>query len=56
MFFNKFGRPSKDEVKKELNKVYPDPIVLYFNPTPKDPTLPLMFAGVEDEPRRNPTR
>ena len=56
MFFNKFGRPSKDEVKKELNKVYPDPIVLYFNPTPKDPTLPLMFAGVEDESRRNPTR
>ena len=56
MFFNKFGRPSKDEVKKELNKVYPNPVVLYFNPTPKDPTLPLMFAGVEDEPRRNPTR
>ena len=56
MFFNKFGRPSKDEVKAELNKVYPNPVVLYFNPTQKDPTLPLLFAGVENEPRRNNTR
>ena len=53
MFFNKFGRPSKDEVRNELNKVYPGPIILYFNPSPKDPTLPFMFAGVQDEPRRN---
>ena len=56
MVFNKFGRPSKDEVKAELNKVYPNPVVLYFNPTQKDPTLPLLFAGVENEPRRNSTR
>ena len=53
MFFNKFGRPAKDEVVKELNKIYPNPIVLYYNPTPKDPTLPLLFAGEPNESRRN---
>ena len=51
MFFNKFGRPSKDEVKKELNKVYPNPFVLYYNLSAKEPTLPLLFAGGEYESR-----
>ena len=59
MFFNKFSRPSREEVRQELNKVYPGPIVLYYNPSKKEPTLPLMFAGEagadanEPRPRRN---
>ena len=51
MFFPKFSRPSKDEVKAEIHKVYPNAMVLYYNPTFKDPTLPLLFAGEKDEPR-----
>ena len=55
MFFNKFSRPSREEVRQELNKVYPGPIVLYYNPSKKEPTLPLMFAadagGDANEPR-----
>ena len=45
MFFNKFSRPTREEVRAELNKVYPGPIVLYYNPVKREPTLPLMFAG-----------
>ena len=45
MFFSKFSRPTREEVRKELNKVYPGPIVLYYNPSKKEPTLPYMFAG-----------
>ena len=45
MFFNKFSRPTREEVRAELSKVYPGPIVLYYNPSPKEPTLPYMFAG-----------
>ena len=55
MFFNKFSRPSREEVRQELNKVYPGPIVLYYNPVKREPTLPLMFAadagGDANEPR-----
>ncbi len=59
MFFNKFSRPTREEVRTELNKVYPGPIVLYYNPAKKEPTLPYMFAGDaggdanEPRPRRN---
>ena len=59
MFFNKFSRPTREEVRQELNKVYPGPIVLYYNPVKREPTLPLMFAGDsggdanEPRPRRN---
>lgn len=45
MFFNKFSRPTREEVRQELNKIYPGPIVLYYNPSKKEPTLPFMFAG-----------
>ena len=52
MFFDKFSRPTREEVRAELNKVYPGPIVLYYNPSKKEPTLPFMFAGdVGNEPR-----
>ena len=53
MFFPSFGRPSKDEVLREIRKVYPNAIVLYFNPVLRDPTLPLLFAGGENESGRN---
>jgi hypothetical protein len=56
MFFDKFSRPTREEVRAELNKVYPGPIVLYYNPSKKEPTLPFMFAGDagnESGPRRN---
>ena len=59
MFFSKFSRPTREEVRAELNKVYPGPIVLYYNPATKEPTLPYMFAGDaggnanEPGPRRN---
>ena len=51
MFFNKFGRPSREEIRQELNKVYPNPFVLYYNIAKKEPTLPLLFAGGENESR-----
>ena len=52
MFFDKFSRPTREEVRTELNKVYPGPIVLYYNPAKKEPTLPFMFAGdAGNEPR-----
>lgn len=55
MFFPNFIRPSKDEVVKEIRKVYPNAIVLTFNPVFRDPTLPLLFAGGKNEPRRYQT-
>ena len=55
MFFPNFVRPSKDEVVKEIRKVYPNAIVLTFNPVFRDPTLPLLFAGGKNEPRRYQT-
>ena len=45
MFFSKFSRPTNSEVVAEIQKIYPGGIVLYFNPVPRDPTKPLMFAG-----------
>jgi hypothetical protein len=45
MFFPKFTRPTKEEVVREVRKVYPNCVVLYFSPSYKDPTKPLLFAG-----------
>ena len=45
MFFPQFTRPSKQKVTYEIRKIYPDAIVLTFNPSPKDPTKPLLFTG-----------
>ena len=49
MFFASFNKPSKSEVVKEIRKVYPNAIVLYYNPVMRDPTLPLLFAGEPNE-------
>ena len=51
MFFPQFTRPSKQQVTYELRKIYPDAIVLTFNPSPKDPTKPLLFTGELDGSR-----
>lgn len=51
MFFPQFTRPSKQQVTYELRKIYPDAIVLSFNPSLKDPTKPLLFTGELDGSR-----
>lgn len=51
MFFPQFTRPSKQQVTYELRKIYPDAIVLSFNPSIKDPTKPLLFTGELDGSR-----
>jgi hypothetical protein len=45
MFFQKFTRPTKEEIRKEINKIYPGSIVLYYYPSAQDPTKPLLFTG-----------
>ena len=45
MFFQQFTRPTKKEVTREIRKVYPNAIVLAFNPSANDPTKPLLFKG-----------
>ena len=47
MFIASFKRPSKAEMTAEIQKVYPTSIVMYFNPSPVDPTKPMLFAGQE---------
>ena len=45
MFFAKFSRPTKEEITNEVRKLYPNAIVLYYNPVQNDPTKPIIFAG-----------
>jgi len=47
MFFPSFKRPTKAEITTEVQKVYPTAIVMYFNPSMRDPTQPMLFAGQE---------
>jgi hypothetical protein len=51
MFFQQFTRPTKSEVTREVKKVYPNAIVIAFNPSLTDPTKPLLFTGQTNEPR-----
>jgi hypothetical protein len=53
MFFPQFTRPSKNQVTYEIRKIYPQAIVLSFNPAAKDPTKPLLFTGDENESKRH---
>ena len=52
MFFQQFTRPTKAEVTREAKKVYPNAIVLSFNPSLKDPTKPLLFTGDTNGPKQ----
>ena len=47
MFIASFKRPSKSEMTAEVQKVYPTAIVMYFNPSMRDPTQPMLFGGQE---------
>ena len=42
MFFPQRPRPLKKDVQFELEKIYPTAKVLYFSPSEKDPTKPLL--------------
>ena len=42
MFFPLRARPLKKDVQFELEKIYPTAKVLYFSPSEKDPTKPLL--------------
>ena len=42
MFFPQRARPLKKNVQFELEKIYPTAKVLYFSPSEKDPTKPLL--------------
>ena len=42
MFFPQRARPLKRDVQSELGKVYPSGKVLYYAPSEKDPTKPLL--------------
>jgi len=46
MFFPQKGRPLKRDVQAELEKIYPGGKVIYFAPSLKDPTKPLVV--IED--------
>jgi hypothetical protein len=46
MFFPQKGRPLKRDVQAELEKIYPGGKVIYFAPSFKDPTKPLVV--IED--------
>ena len=52
MFFQQFTRPTKAEVTREVRKVYPNAIVLAFNPSANDPTKPLLFTGEPNGPKK----
>lgn len=45
MFFPNMKRPTKEEVNFEVNKIYPDAVVLSYKPSRIDPTKPYLFAG-----------
>ncbi len=42
IFFPQRARPLKKDVQFELEKIYPTAKVLYFSPSEKDPTKPLL--------------
>ena len=42
MFFPQRARPLKKNVQLELEKIYPGGKVIYFMPSEKDPTKPLL--------------
>ena len=52
IFFPQFTRPTKKQVTDEVRKIYPNAIVLSFNPSTKDPTKPLLFTGDTNGPKQ----
>jgi hypothetical protein len=42
LFFPTQKRPSKDEVKSQVDKLYPGAVVMQWYPSPTDPTKPIV--------------
>jgi hypothetical protein len=42
LFFPNMKRPSKDEVKSEIEKFYPGAVILQWYPSPTDPSKPIV--------------
>jgi hypothetical protein len=42
LFFPNMRRPSKDEVKNEIEKLYPGAVILQWYPSPTDPSKPII--------------
>ena len=42
LFFPNMKRPSKDEVKKEIEKFYPGAVIIQWYPSPTDPSKPIV--------------
>jgi len=42
LFFSNMKRPSKDEVKKEIEKFYPGAVIMQWYPSPTDPSKPIV--------------
>ena len=42
LFFPNMKRPSKDEVKTQIEKLYPGAVVMQWHPSPTDPTKPIV--------------
>jgi hypothetical protein len=42
LFFPNMKRPSKDEVKKEIEKFYPGAVIMQWYPSPTDPSKPIV--------------
>ncbi len=42
LFFPNMKRPSKDEVKTEIEKFYPGAVILQWYPSPTDPSKPIV--------------
>lgn len=42
LFFPNMKRPSKDEVKREIEKFYPGAVIMQWYPSPTDPSKPII--------------
>lgn len=42
LFFPNMKRPSKDEVKAQIEKLYPGAVIMQWYPSPTDPTKPIV--------------
>jgi hypothetical protein len=42
LFFPNMKRPSKDDVKKEIEKFYPGAVIMQWYPSPTDPSKPIV--------------
>lgn len=49
IFFPSARIPSRSEVQKQIQKIYPDSYLVYYRPSSIDPTKPLLFKTEEIE-------